>query len=77
MQAPPTKLQAVAPLFAKRAARALSAFQFKGKKLEQLTEISKKGYVENGGKFLTISTGGKLLPDCKKSDIRIIIFPYS
>ena len=37
-----TKLQAVAPLFARRARRALSAFDFKGRKLEQLTEIAEK-----------------------------------
>ena len=53
-----TKLQAVAPLFAKRARRALSAFDFKGRKLEQLTEIAEKGYIERNGAYYTISTGG-------------------
>ena len=69
-----TKLEAVAPLFAKRARRALSAFDFKGKKLEQLTEIAEKGYIEKNGVYYTISTGGKLLPDCKKSDVKVIPF---
>lgn len=67
-------IQAVAPLFARRARRALSAFDFKGRKLEQLTEIAEKGYIERNGVYYTISTGGKLLPDCKKSDVKIIIF---
>ena len=72
-----TKLQAAAPLFARRARRALSAFDFKGKKLEQLTEIAEKGYVERNGAYYTISTGGKLLPDCKKSDVKISRFSLS
>ena len=66
-----TKLEAVAPLFARRARRALSAFDFKGRKLEQLTEIAEKGYIERNGAYYTISTGDKLLPDCKKSDVKI------
>ena len=69
-----TKLQAVAPLFARRARMALSAFDFKGRKLEQLIEIAEKGYIERNGVYYTISTGGKLLPDCKKSDVKVIPF---
>ena len=74
---PSPKLQVVAPLFAKRARRALSSFDFKGRKLEQLTEIAEKGYLEKNGVYYTISTGGKLLPDCKKSDVKISRFSLS
>ena len=74
---PLTQTPSSSPAIRKKGSKGFISLDFKGRKLEQLTEIAEKGYIERNDAYYTISTGGKLLPDCKKSDVKISRFSLS